>query len=247
MNRIRMELISRSVLLELWRRQDVWILLMLMGVFTVMALMARFMGLDDQQAAAFMLNLGMSLSSLFAHLLCVLMISRQIPQEIENRTLYPLLAKPLGRAELLFGKWMACSTGAMIAFVCFFLISWAASPFLEDVYMGTMVQHVLLQPVSIAGAGALALLMSLVLPRGLALTASLALVFVSGTVHQWGQTKTPLVHVLPRFDAMNLSTRFTDGIAPLSHVEWVQVLVFGITWACMCFMASVLIFRGKAL
>src|SRR5262245_45294761 len=39
--------------------------------------------------------------SLCTILLCILLATRQVPEEISRRTLYPLLARPIGRGELL--------------------------------------------------------------------------------------------------------------------------------------------------
>jgi ABC-type transport system involved in multi-copper enzyme maturation permease subunit len=46
--------------------------------------------------------------------------SRQIPMERENRTLFPLLAKPLTRTELLLGKYLGCWLVCGMALVCFY-------------------------------------------------------------------------------------------------------------------------------
>ncbi len=46
--------------------------------------------------------------------------ARQIPAEKENRTLFPLLAKPLTRTELLLGKFLGCWLACGLALVCFY-------------------------------------------------------------------------------------------------------------------------------
>jgi Cu-processing system permease protein len=47
--------------------------------------------------------------------------SRQIPMERENRTLFPLLAKPLTRSQLLVGKFLGCWLACGLALLCFYV------------------------------------------------------------------------------------------------------------------------------
>jgi MFS family permease len=47
--------------------------------------------------------------------------ARQIPAERENRTLLPLLAKPLTRTQLIFGKFLGCWLACGLALLCFYV------------------------------------------------------------------------------------------------------------------------------
>ena len=47
--------------------------------------------------------------------------ARQIPAERENRTLLPLLAKPLTRTQLVLGKFLGCWLACGLALVCFYI------------------------------------------------------------------------------------------------------------------------------
>jgi ABC-type transport system involved in multi-copper enzyme maturation permease subunit len=47
--------------------------------------------------------------------------ARQIPAEKEQRTLLPLLAKPLSRAQLIVGKFLGCWIVCGLALVCFYV------------------------------------------------------------------------------------------------------------------------------
>lgn len=240
-------LILRGTLLELWRRQDVWILTLLMGVFTVIALGARFTGEATPATGTFMLNLGMSLAVMFSHGLTVLLAARQFPTEIENRTLYPLLAKPLTRDHLLLGKWLACSLGGIATFLAFHMIALLVSPPAEPYAAGMHLQHVLAQFVSIPWAAALAIALSLCLPRALALVTSLLLVFGGEALFRWLENRVFAAHALPRFGAMNLATRVTDGIAPLGGAALFTMLGYGLFWTTLCLLAARTLWIRRAL
>jgi ABC-type transport system involved in multi-copper enzyme maturation permease subunit len=47
--------------------------------------------------------------------------ARQIPAERENRTLLPLLAKPLTRPQLILGKFLGCWLACGLALLCFYI------------------------------------------------------------------------------------------------------------------------------
>lgn len=240
-------LILRGSLLELWRRQDAWILLMLMGMFGFVALGARFSGNNSPAAGTFMLDLGYQLSGIFAHLLTVIVAVRQIPNEIENRTLYPLLAKPLDRDTLLLGKWLACVAGGLLVYALFVIIVEVVTPRLEPYVFATLLQHLAVQPLSIAWAAGLGMLLSLCLPRGLALGGSLLLVFGSESLFNWLRDAIPLVHLLPRFGAVNLVTRYTDGVAALLPADFLLLILYPLLWTLFCVGMARELFRRRAL
>lgn len=228
-------LIIRGSLLELWRRQDVWILTLLMGIFAAVAGTARITGDTSPATGTFMLNLGMSLAVLFAQGLTALIAVRQFPDEIENRTLYPLLAKPLDRDSLLAGKWLACVIGGQIIFLAFHLLTLAVSPASEPIHGVLHVQHLMVQLASLYWTAALGILLSLLLPRALALCITLLLVFGgNGLFHSVVNEMSVLPHFLPRFGALNLTTRLTDGIVPLAPAEMGILLLYLVGWTVLC-------------
>ena len=47
--------------------------------------------------------------------------ARQIPAERENRTIFPLLAKPVTRAQVVAGKFLGCWLACGMALVVFYL------------------------------------------------------------------------------------------------------------------------------
>jgi len=91
--------VGKGVIIELIRRKDLYVLGMLMVVFCIGAVSARAAGIKEAATGTFLLNLGMTLSYIFAHLLTLVLAVRQVPSEIENRTIYPILARPVTRSH----------------------------------------------------------------------------------------------------------------------------------------------------
>ena len=85
--------------------------------------------------------------------------ARQIPAEREQRTLLPLLAKPLSRAQLIVGKFLGCWLACGLVLVCFYaffgalavsrehawpLLNYFQAAFLHWVMLGVVVALTLL-------------------------------------------------------------------------------------------------------
>lgn len=239
--------IVRATLLEALRRKDAWVLGILMGAFALVALSGRLTGSTDPASATFMLNLGLTLSGLFSLLLTVLLAGRQFPDELENRTLYPLLARPVSRRELLLGKWIAGGLAGLITFAAFVLLTWLVSPPAEPMSAGMRLQFLLVFPVSVFWASALAILLSLCLPRAPALSASLVLVLLGDRLATWFGGVPLLANLLPRVGALNLATRFTDGAPPLAARDLLMLVIYGAVWILLCVILSIELFQRRRL
>jgi ABC-type transport system involved in multi-copper enzyme maturation permease subunit len=231
-------LIVRATLLEAQRRKDAWVLGILMGAFAIVAGSARLTGGTDATAATFMLNLGLSLSVLFSHLLTVLLAGRQLPDEIENRTLYPLLARPISRRGLLLGKWLASGLAGLFCLAAFMLLTWIVTPPAAGMSGGMGLQFMLALPFSLFWTSAMAILLSLCLPRAPAISAALVLVFLGQRISTWLADLPLLANLLPRIGALNLATRFTDGAPPLAGNEYLALLAYAGLWMLVCLMLA---------
>ena len=87
--------LARSVLLESLRRKDLWVVAILGFVIIIAASTLGFFGFDGLEI--FAKDLAVTVLGLFSTIITVLTACRLIPDEIKNRTLYPLLARPITR------------------------------------------------------------------------------------------------------------------------------------------------------
>jgi len=250
-------LLCRAVFIELVRRKDVYVLLSLMAVYSVGVISCTLVGIDNASTGTFLLNLGMTLSYYAAHLLTLVLTARQIPDELENRTIYPLLAKPIGRGVLLCSKWGACVLCGMIALTGLWLLGVMPVPRMETYQITTLIQTLLLFPVSLALLAAIALLISLVAPRGVVLVGAGLIFFfgdkIGGLVERGAESSVWLTPVawltayLPDFSKLNLITRYTDGIGPVPGAEYVGLLLYGSIITVFGLALSNAIFQRRAL
>src|SRR5881394_1704770 len=113
--------LSGVVIKELYRRKDFYVLLFLTVVLTLLMASARFF--NDAQIVRILKETCMALIWVSALVIAIVTTARQIPAERENRTIFPLLAKPVSRAQVILGKffgcWFACGV-ALVVFYAFF-------------------------------------------------------------------------------------------------------------------------------
>jgi ABC-type transport system involved in multi-copper enzyme maturation permease subunit len=110
--------ISGIVLKELCRRKDGYVLFIVTALIClVMASVSIF---NDDKIVRYLKELCLLLIWICSLVIAVTATARQIPMERENRTLLPLLAKPLTRAELLLGKFLGCWLACGATLLCFY-------------------------------------------------------------------------------------------------------------------------------
>ncbi|HVU26246.1 MAG TPA: ABC transporter permease subunit [Verrucomicrobiae bacterium] len=111
------------VIKELYRRKDFYVLFVLTALITVAAGSAKFF--HDSSIVRYIKDICLLLIWVSALIITISMTARQIPAERENRTIFPLLAKPVTRGQVILGKFFGCwlaSGMALIVFYIFFAI-----------------------------------------------------------------------------------------------------------------------------
>ncbi len=107
--------LCRGVMLEAIRRKELWVVAILGFVIMASAGALGFFGMRGLEG--FAKDLAASVLGLFSTIVAVLSSCRLIPEEIKNRTLYPLLARPISRFDLLFGKYLGAVSTTWVAFL----------------------------------------------------------------------------------------------------------------------------------
>jgi ABC-type transport system involved in multi-copper enzyme maturation permease subunit len=100
--------LSGVVIRELYRRKDFYVLFVLTAVITLVMASANFFNC-------------LLLIWLSALVIGVTTAARQIPSERESRTIFPLLAKPVTRWDVVLGKFFGCWFAVGIALLVFYV------------------------------------------------------------------------------------------------------------------------------
>ena len=155
--------ISGVVIKELYRRKDFYVLFVLTALITLVMGSVSFF--HDTKIVRYVKEIALLLIWISALVIAVATAARQIPAERENRTIFPLLAKPVTRGQVILGKflgcWLACAL-ALVVFYLFFgvvsgtrehhwpLLSFFQALWLQWVMLGVVVALVLLGSVVFA-------------------------------------------------------------------------------------------------
>jgi ABC-type Na+ efflux pump permease subunit len=98
----RVTAITRNTLTDLTRQKVFYVVLIFaLLLIGTSGFMAR---LSFQQEFQLLKDVSLGAMSIFISLLAVVATARLLPQEIEDRTIYTILAKPVARFEYLLGK-----------------------------------------------------------------------------------------------------------------------------------------------
>lgn len=238
-------LIAKGVVLETMRRQEFHLVVIIAALLMLKAIVVRMIGIENPATGTLLLNLGMTIATWTALIFTLLTVSGLIPKELENRTVYLLLARPLTRTQFFLGKWVAGIGLGAAAYLMLLALAWAPSPRMEPTDAAMMVQTVVFGLGAIVMIATLTITFSLFLPQPVTIVVvgllaaggeMAANLFrtafrsdVAGGLLDWG------ANYLPAFTRLNTVTRYTDGIGPLGVGDFFSL------------MAHVLIICGLAL
>jgi ABC-type transport system involved in multi-copper enzyme maturation permease subunit len=111
--------VAGIVIKELYRRKDFYVLFIL--TVLVCLIMGSVNIFNDKQIIRYLKELCLLLIWVSSLVIAITTTARQIPVEREQRTLLPLLAKPLTRTQLIFGKFLGCWLACGLVLVCFYI------------------------------------------------------------------------------------------------------------------------------
>lgn len=138
--------VAGVVILEMIRRKDVYVLLILTALITLSLGSVTFFG--DPKIARYLKEVCLTLIWICSLVISVMSAARQIPAEKESRTLFPLLAKPISRSQVMLGKfagcWAACCASMALFYLLFAIISgskegaWPVANYLQAYWLHCM-------------------------------------------------------------------------------------------------------------
>ncbi len=239
-------LVVHGSFIEMFRRRDIYVLLILMAVFSLGMILARAVGVTDAATSAFLLNLGMTMAQYFAHVLVLLIAVRGLAAERENRTLYSLLACPVQRSAVLSGKWLAAWMGGLVVFAVLFLLAWVPAPKIAEPDRILLVQNLVLQLFSLGLLAALGICLTLLMPHSLAIIVAGGWYFaghiITGFLQRGAGLRQWLSDYLVDFNRLNLATRYTDGIAALDAAVMGGLMLYAVLFIAVLYMIANAIF-----
>lgn len=111
--------IANVVLKEMYRRKDFYVLFVLTALITL--LMGSINIFNDDKIVRYLKEICLLLIWISSLVIAITTAARQIPAERESRTIFPLLAKPVSRNEMILGKFLGCWLACGLVLVVFYL------------------------------------------------------------------------------------------------------------------------------
>ena len=121
-------------------RQKFFYILVIFGI-TVLVLSKVFVQFSSTEQIKFVKDFGLAAITMFGAMIAIVSTAQLLPMELENRTIYPILAKPVFRAEFLFGKYLGMTllllfTVLLMSFIFFGLLFYMESQFIQAALSG---------------------------------------------------------------------------------------------------------------
>ena len=251
--------LSGVVIKELYRRKDFYVLFVLTALITLLMGSVKFF--NDDKIVRYLKDICLLLIWVSALVIAIATTARQIPAERENRTIFPLLAKPVTRGQVIAGKFLGCWLACGLALVVFYLFFGVVSGSREHYWpLLNYIQAMWLQWSMLAIVVALVLLGS-VLFAAPSSNSTISLVVVAGILLLGGhlnqialQKAEPmrtvvysiyfLIPHLEWYDVRNLIA-FDQGL--LSWVDCGLATLYAGCYVGLLLFATWIVFRRKAL
>jgi len=261
MRRVRPVLaIARSVLLEGVRRKDIYVIIALCCGLIGLVLTVDFFGTTG--LVKFYREITLKLMGVATAVAVLLLATRQLPREFELRTIYPLLARPVGRFSFLLGKGLGVCAAAAFCLALFMLLFIGGSRLLGGaIHWPLLLQHVYLQLLQAAVLTAGCFLLSLALNYDAALVTGFLLAFTSGLISSvsltlYELTNTAgraLIHILtyalPQLVLFDLSekTVHSELWPPLAAGTMLALTLYAAVYTGLFTVGAYALFRRKPL
>jgi Cu-processing system permease protein len=246
-----------ATILESARRKDLYVALILsVLMIAAAAVLARFgaAGLE-----LFIKEAAMTVINILSVILCVIFAARQVPEEISRRTVYPLLARPITRFDLLFGKFLgayAMSTLALLLFSAVAMLGITLLGLKVGVIFG---QFLLLRIFALGLLSAMTVTFSLFMTPAATVTISLlcaigastftqAILLVDGDTNGLGQQLLRASYfTFPHLDLFDLSQKVSQGWNPIPVLTILSLALYAMIYSSVFFVGGFLRFRKQAL
>jgi len=247
------------VVKELYRRKDFYVLFVLTALITL--ILGSVNLFNDEQIVRYLKEICLLLIWLSSLVIAITTTARQIPAERESRTIFPLLAKPVSRAELIGGKfmgcWLACGAALLVFYFFYGVIvgsrehALALVPFLQAMWLHWMCLGIVV---------ALALLGSVVFTAPssastICFIVVVGLLFAGQHLNQIavniggarGTIVYALYYIVPHLEFFDIRKTIIHNHDPINGFAVAGATLYGIVYASTLLSVAWGLFRRKAL
>ncbi len=252
----RIRTIAFIVWIEMLRRKEAYVLLILLGSLLFILVSLNIFGLGN--VVGFVKDAGLLAAWLFGWILAINCASRQLPLEESRGTILPLLAKPITRWQLIIGKWlgawMVVSTAVLSFYILTTLILFGYSGSFDLLTLSqALILHIVALGIIVAIAIALSTRMNFDAAATLAYVATAAMFVLVPRVPElafhargWRQTSLLILYgALPHFELFDMRQRVIHQYGTLPWHIFGLIIIYGFVLVSIILCIAWLGFHNK--
>ena len=251
--------IAGVVIKEMYRRKDFYVLFVLTALITLLMGSVSFFNQDN--IVRYLKELCLFLIWAASLVITITTAARQIPAEREQRTLFPLLAKPVTRNQLVLGKFLGCWLASGIALLLFYLFFGAVAGAKEHQWpIVNYVQAGVLHWFMLGIVCAMTLLGSVVLAapsstNTIVFVVTVGILLIGRHLNKVAlKMEEPvqsivygLYFVLPHLEIFDVRDLIVHNWSAIRWDIWAAALAYAVTYAAIFLSLACLAFRRKAI
>lgn len=243
---------------ELYRRKDFYVLFVLTALITLV--MGSVNVFNQEGIIRYLKEICLFLIWASSLVITVTTTARQLPAEREHRTLFPLLAKPVTRAQVVVGKFLGCWLASGLALVLFYgffgLVAAAQEKSFPVVHY---FQALSLHWFALGVVGAMAMLGSVVFAapssnNTITLVVTVGILLLAGHLNKVAlklsepaqSVLQAFYYVLPHLEWFDVRRLIVHEWGLIPWPVWLGALAYATAYATVFLAGACLVFRRKA-
>jgi ABC-type transport system involved in multi-copper enzyme maturation permease subunit len=254
---VHVRVITWSTLVETVRRKDLYVvwMLALFGLVggSVIGLSAQVRGLET-----FVRDIVLTVINLLSTVICIWLAARQVPEELSRRTLFPLLARPVRRFDVLLGKFLAVWALSVFALLVLAAAAWVNLLVMKATIGPIFWQYLYLRALSFGPIAAMTMAISLVFsPAATVIFSGLLTLcattfarslygIIEGSTPALQVVYKPVYFLLPHLDLFDLSQRTAYNYPPIAAWALGAMLLYAAAYVAVFLSLGDLRFRRMA-
>ena len=251
--------VAGVVIKEMYRRKDFYVLLILTVLITGMMASVKFF--NDDKIVRYLKEICLLLIWISSLVIAIGTAARQLPAEKENRTIFPLLAKPISRAQVVVGKFLGCWLACGIALECFYfffgclsesrehhwhLVNYFQAATLHWFMLGVLIAFVVLGSLIFAAPSSNATI-TLVLTLGILLVGRYLNRVAVGLAEPGCSLVYAIYYGIPHLELFDVRDLLIHNWPPIAWKYYGLAAVYALGYSAVLLLGACLLFRRKAL
>jgi len=251
--------IGGVVIKELYRRKDFYVLFILTALLTLVLGSVNFF--NEDKIVRYLKEICLLLIWISSLVIAITTTARQLPAEREQRTIFPLLAKPVTRPQLVVGKflgcWLACGLSLLVFYFFFGVVSgsrehyWPVLNYIQAItlhwfMLGVVAAMTLLGSVVFTAPSSNNTITFVVVAGILLLARHLNKVALQLS-EPWQSVVYGCYFAIPHLELFDVRDLIVHNFAVIPWLIWAAALGYATVYAAGFLAATCLVFRRQAL